>query len=345
MIPFNNENEYLSYLEEKAVLPEGFHAGSISFSFQPAERVSAKEQTMRLTALLLDDPTASFGAVFTKNAFPGHPVALAKELLDNEVCSGVVINNKISNVACPGGKEDSEEIIEAAKDVFRCGGFLFPSSTGIIGWRLPVKDIIENLSPLKASLQSRSILSAACGIMTTDRFPKVRSVNLGEGRIVGICKGAGMIEPNLATMLVFIVTDIRISRDDIREMLPAVCSTTFNRISVDGDQSTSDSVFLFSSNKKPPVKREVFQSALTELCRDLSEDLVRNGEGTAHVIEVAVSGAEDESMAAGIGKSLVNSPLTKAAIYGNDPNVGRFTGHRRLSWQPGYFRSLRQDYY
>jgi glutamate N-acetyltransferase/amino-acid N-acetyltransferase len=159
--------------------------------------------------------------------------------------------------------------------------------------------------------------------MTTDSFPKVRTVTLGEGRITALAKGAGMIEPNMATMLCFVMTDLDISRESLRRVLPEAVEGSFNTITVDGDQSTSDMVLAFSSAGRGSVSEGEFAAALTTLLRDLAGDLVRNGEGTEHVIRLVVSGAPDARTAREAGKGVINSPLVKTAVAGNDPNVGR----------------------
>lgn len=321
---FSGEEPYLAYLREETVLPEGFSVGRRTFDFFPREKPSAGAYKMNLVLLRLEEPTDSFAAVFTRNLIAGHPVVVGRSFLDRDRCCGILINNKISNVACPGGREDSLALVEKLAEMDGNRGFFFPSSTGIIGWNLPVREMLAELPELHFSAREHSALTLAQGIMTTDRFPKARTVRVGNGVITGVCKGAGMIEPHLATMLVFLMTDLAVDRKTLRELLPEACEESFNRISVDGDQSTSDSVFLFSSGKKGPVDRKAFREALVSLCRDLSEDIVRNGEGTAHVIRVKVTGAPSRQHAVGIGKALINSPLSKTAIFGNDPNVGRF---------------------
>ena len=158
--------------------------------------------------------------------------------------------------------------------------------------------------------------------MTTDLFPKVRRYDFpGGGSIVATAKGAGMIEPNMATMLAYIVTDVAV--EDLQECLQVATATSFNAISIDTDQSTSDTVVALSSAQVSGVSTADFQHALTQVCEDLSEDLVRNGEGVKHVVKVAVRGAPSQAIAKGVGKSVINSPLVQCAICGNDANVGR----------------------
>ena len=148
-------------------------------------------------------------------------------------------------------------------------------------------------------------------------------MNINDGRIIGIAKGAGMIEPNLATMLVFIITDIKIDRDSLRKLLKECVNKSFNRISVDTDQSTSDTVIIISSGKKEGIAEAEFKQGLLSVCSLLAEDVVRNGEGTNHVIKATVEGLESDEIALGAAKAIINSPLVKTAVFGNDPNVGR----------------------
>jgi glutamate N-acetyltransferase/amino-acid N-acetyltransferase len=160
--------------------------------------------------------------------------------------------------------------------------------------------------------------------MTTDLYPKVRRFDLpGGAAIVGIAKGAGMIEPDLATMLVYLLTDAAVSRAALRAALAAAVEVSFNAISVDSDTSTSDTVVALSSGSAGPVDGGLFQDGLIRVCRDLAEDVVRNGEGVRHVCRVTVRGAPDAVAARWLGKAVINSPLFKTAVAGNDPNVGR----------------------
>jgi glutamate N-acetyltransferase/amino-acid N-acetyltransferase len=162
--------------------------------------------------------------------------------------------------------------------------------------------------------------------MTTDLYPKLRRADVpgpGGGSIVGIAKGAGMIEPNLATMLVYVMTDVAVPRARLRAMLARVADDTFNSISVDSDTSTSDTVVALSSGAVPCADEGAFEAALRQVCAALAADVVRNGEGVHHVVRVRVAGAPTNAAARAIGKAVVNAPLVKTAICGNDPNVGR----------------------
>jgi glutamate N-acetyltransferase/amino-acid N-acetyltransferase len=207
------------------------------------------------------------------------------------------------------------------------GNQVLPASTGIIGWQLPVEAMTAAIPDAARGLSTASVLPAAEGIMTTDLYPKVRravvGAGAGAGTIVGIAKGAGMIEPNMATMLVYLLTDLAVPRDELRALLPATADRTFNRISIDSDTSTSDTLALLSSGTVPCPDRAAFAEALHTVCADLAEDVVRNGEGVHHLLRVTVRGAPSETLARLVGKGIVNSPLVKTAICGNDPNVGR----------------------
>jgi glutamate N-acetyltransferase/amino-acid N-acetyltransferase len=183
--------------------------------------------------------------------------------------------------------------------------------------------MIAALPKAVASLSVGSVLPAAEGIVTTDLYPKIRRANLLGGSIVGIAKGAGMIEPNMATMLVYVLTDLAVPRAELRTILNRAVDRSFNCMSIDSDTSTSDTVVLLSSGKVHCRDLAAFEAALTTICSDLAEDVARNGEGVRHVIRVKVTGAPTERTARAIAKTVVNAPLFKCAVAGNDPNVGR----------------------
>lgn len=263
--------------------------------------------------------------------FPGAPIIVGrKRLADGGPLHALVINNKVSNVCSGGdGVADSELVCQAVADALDLPGgpsTVLPSSTGVIGWRLPAKALAETVVPQAVShLQTDSALSAATAICTTDRYPKVRSKTLSNGaRIVGIAKGAGMIEPNMATMLAYIMTDATIERSKLQTMLAHAANGSFNSISVDGDESTSDTLVAIASNQLGQVEDDEFATALEEVCRGLAADLVRNGEGTGHVMKVDILNFDGTDLQARrLGRHIVNSPLFKCAVAGNDPNTGR----------------------
>ncbi len=321
-LTFVDRTAHRTWLATQAALPAGFRVGTTRFDFTPRE--APKPAKMTLTLIALERPTADFAAVFTKNAFPGAPVIVGRQRLGAPKLGAIVVNNKISNVCAPGGVEASEQICAAtAKLLGLAPTEVLPCSTGVIGWTLPVDAMIPALPKAVAALAGGSVVPAAEGIVTTDLYPKIRRACVDAGSIVGIAKGAGMIEPNMATMLVYILTDVAVPRDLLREMLRRAVDESFNTISVDSDTSTSDTVVVLSSGRVTGASLGGFENALHQVCRDLAEDVVRNGEGVRHVIRVAVKNAATPALARALGKAIVNAPLFKCAVAGNDPNVGR----------------------
>jgi glutamate N-acetyltransferase/amino-acid N-acetyltransferase len=319
---FASQAEHRAWLASQSQLPRGFRVGTTRFPFVPVE--VHKPAQMTLTLIRLDRPTTAFAAMFTKSAFPGAPVIIGKKRLAAPALSAIIVNNKVANDCAPGGVESAERVAAALASSFGVeASEILPSSTGVIGWRLPADAMIEALPSVVAALQSESVMPAAEGIMTTDLYPKVRARKVGDGIIVGIAKGAGMIEPNLATMLVYLLTDLDVGREALRPMLARAVDASFHAMTIDTDTSPSDTIALVSSARLPCPDANAFESALTGVCSDLAEDIVRNGEGVHHVVRVHVRGAPTSALARGVGKRIVSSPLVQCAICGNDPNVGR----------------------
>ncbi|KAL3931868.1 MAG: hypothetical protein SGBAC_011111 [Bacillariaceae sp.] len=329
---FNNAEEYLEFMNSVASLPKGFATGAAGGTFISKEAPNLGKLPIRGTVIqLTKGPTDSWAACFTSNMFPGAPVVVGRKRLANGGPLGaIVINNKVSNVCSSAdGELDAELVCESVAKALNLetSEQVLPSSTGVIGWSLPAKELAEDIVPEAVqNLQTNSALNAAKAIMTTDRFPKIRSKTLSNGaRIVGIAKGAGMIEPNMATMLSYIMTDATISKQDLQKMLSSTVNQTFNCLSVDGDESTSDTVVAVASNQvSEPVDMEEFEQAFYEVCQGLSKDIVRNGEGTSHVMKVDIANFPGSARSARFfGRHIVNSPLFKCAVAGNDPNIGR----------------------
>jgi glutamate N-acetyltransferase/amino-acid N-acetyltransferase len=211
---------------------------------------------------------------------------------------------------------------------------IFVASTGVIGEPFPYKKIIKSINNHDKNKKS-NWLNAAKAIMTTDTFPKLKSVNTSiQGKKViinGIAKGSGMIAPNMATMLGFIFTDANVSRPVLQSLLKEVNENSFNSITVDGDESTNDTVMLISTNNsnnklinnKNDKSLKNFKVKLIELMSDLAEQIVKDGEGASKLVEVSVVGAKNANSAKLIARSVAESPLVKTAIYGEDPNWGR----------------------
>jgi glutamate N-acetyltransferase/amino-acid N-acetyltransferase len=321
-LTFADRAAHRAWLAAQSALPAGFRVGRASFDFTPRE--APKPARMNLTLIALDQPTPAFAALFTRNAFPGAPVIIGRTRLAEPSLGAIVINNKISNVCAPDGVATAERVCAAAAAQLGLSPRqVLPSSTGVIGWALPEEAMIAALPAAVGALAPGSVLPAAEGIVTTDLYPKVRRADVGGGSIVGIAKGAGMIEPNLATMLVYLLTDIAVPRAELRQMLARATDASFNAISIDSDTSTSDTVVALSSGRVPFADWGAFERALHQVCRDLAEDVVRNGEGVRHVIRVTVREAASLGLARALGKAVVNGPLFKCAVAGNDPNVGR----------------------
>ena len=330
-LTFGSAQEYESWLEAESALPAGFRVATGGFSFVPQE--APIPSVMNLTMIVLDEPSQHFAACFTNNALCGSPITVGrKRLAESPALQAIVVNNKISNVCAAGdGVAASEAVCAAAAAALKLPGgaeAVLPCSPGVIGWGLPVEQMVEALPAVAAALQSGSALPAARAIMTTDRYPKVRSAEACGGRLVGFAKGAGMIEPDMATMLSYVLTDVAVPRELLQPMLRRVAAASFNCMSVDADQSTSDTLVCLSSaavrlDAADAEGLAQFEAALTRVCTQLAGDVARNGEGTFHVIRVRVRGAPTQALARGVGKAVVNSPLFKCAVAGNDPNVGR----------------------
>lgn len=323
-------------------MPPGFSAGVTSITFQARERPASEPYAMNLSYVAADRPSSSFAMVMTRNAFPGAPILIARERRKQSRLQGVLVNNKIANVASPTGIADALALTEAFGGASGVDPrLLLPISTGVIGWSLPVDAMAAAYPSLWQTGQRENLFPFARAIMTTDAYPKLAGAPLGNGTLVGVAKGAGMIEPNLATMLVFLFTDASFSRSEAQRVLARVSDETFNCISVDSDQSTSDICVLLGSERARRVSGSELEAALRSVCSQLAEAIVRNGEGTRHLIRVQVQGRKNAGEAREIGKAIINSPLVKTAICGNDPNVGRilaavgdYLGNRGIKADP-----------
>jgi glutamate N-acetyltransferase/amino-acid N-acetyltransferase len=321
-LTFASEGEHRAWLRSQGALPGGFRVGTTQITFTPVE--VAKPTRMNLTLIALDRPTAAFAAMFSRGAFPGAPVVVGRQRLASPTLGAVVVNNKIANDCAPDGVPSAERVAAAAAGLLGLAPEqVLPSSTGVIGWRLPVDAMIAALPAAAGALQRESALPAAEAIMTTDLYPKIRRATVGAGSIVGFAKGAGMVEPHLATMLVYVLTDLDVPRDALRAMLPRVVDATFHATTIDGDTSPSDTVAVLASGALPRPDLAAFETALARVAADLCEDIVRNGEGVHHVVRVEVRGAPDACFARGTARAILSSPLVQCAICGNDPNVGR----------------------
>ena len=266
--------------------------------------------------------------VFTQNNFPGAPVIVGRENLQNGQLQAIVVNSKTANVATGiVGIEDAKNMCRWTGEALGIDpGLVLPSSTGVIGRRLPIKKIREGCKIIPENLGSSPeyIENFARAIMTTDTHPKWCSSSIDHSTLLGVAKGAGMIEPNMATMLSFFVTDAELSSEQLKTILKCVVNKSFNRISIDSDTSTSDTVIILANGLAGPVDTEKFEKTLRNNSVQLAKEIARDGEGSTKLIELTVSGAKSKQMALQISKSIINSPLIKTAIHGADPNWGRF---------------------
>ena len=280
---------------------------------------------------------ANVASVFTKSKTCAPNITWLKKIKNNEKAKALYINSGNANAYT--GKNGYQNVIKIAKhlaDIFDCKKEnIIISSTGVIGEQLPIEKILNSFSKLsnKKSENTQNWLSLAKAIMTTDTFPKgcYREININNKKynIVGICKGSGMIAPNMATMLAFIFTDLQIPSKQLKAMLKDAVEESFNKITVDGDTSTNDMVSIFSLKKnkektfldKKNLKK--FQENLNDVAIQLAKKIVIDGEGAKKLIEIEVFGAKNNLQAKNIALSVANSLLVKTAIAGEDANWGR----------------------
>ena len=289
-----------------------------------AKNVGIKDETLDLT-VIHSTVRARAAAMFTRSRFPGAPVTVGRRHIANGLAQALVINSKNANVGM--GKQGIDNAIETCRIVGEELGVdpydVLPFSTGVIGRPLPMDKIRAGLRGIRSQLKPDNLKLAAEAIMTTDKYPKYFSCRVGPAVIAGIAKGAGMIEPNMATLLVYLMTDAELPRAAMRPMLRRVVDRTFNCTSIDTDTSTSDTVVLMANGLAGKVKLGQFEKGLLEVCEYLTKEIARSGEGATKLITVDVKGAKTGTQAKRVAKCVVNSPLVKTAVYGCDPNWGR----------------------
>lgn len=286
------------------------------------------------------DPAASVAGVFTTSRCASAPVDWDRVQIAGGCARALVVNSGNAN-AFTGmkGRASVQRTAEAAAAAVGCRvEEVFLASTGVIGEPLDPAPFAAHLGRLAEEARPGLFLDAARAIMTTDTFPKVatRQVQIGDAQIslTGIAKGAGMIAPNMATMLAFIFTDAPIDAATLQTCLSDAVSGSFNAITIDGDTSTSDTVLFFATGQAaargvPDMQTagaeplEAFRRGVAELCRDLAHQIVRDGEGVTKFVEVSVQGAVSDASAKRIAQSIANSPLVKTALAGEDANWGR----------------------
>jgi len=304
-------------------LANGIHAG-------------IKENGIKDLALIFSVVPAKASAVFTRNCFKAAPVLLDMERIKSGVAQAILANSGNANAATgEAGYADAVDMSRSVSDNLNIADELvLVASTGIIGHRPPVRNIKEGMEGLVGGLHPNGIPAAAEAIMTTDKFPKMSCrknvIGSKEVSVCGIAKGAGMIEPNMATMLAFAMTDLDIDVHTLNEVFKQAVDGSFNAITVDGCMSTNDTAIILANGmagnkqmKGASNSLSLFREMLFGVMSDLSDAIVRDGEGATKFIEVIVDEADSITDAKKVAYAVANSNLVKTAFYGGDPNWGR----------------------
>ncbi len=310
------------------MIPEGF-------LFSVAE-AAIKKPGRKDLGLLYSKIPATIAGVFTTNSVKAAPVTICASHLKSGLGQAIVVNSGNAN-ACTGkrGLKNAGDILDRLSNLLGIkASLIYPCSTGVIGTPMPVGRILSTTDKLVRGLGIHSLDEVAAAMMTTDTFPKVlhKRIKVGGklGTISALCKGAGMIAPNMATMLCFVITDIAVQRGVLQSVLKDSVAKSFNRITIDGDMSTNDTVLVMANGLlgNAPISRKSgsfapFRKAMDEILYELSRMVAKDGEGATKMIEVAVRNAFSEKDAEKAAFAVANSSLVKTAIYGNDANWGR----------------------
>jgi len=288
-------------------------------------------------ALIWSERECAAAGVFTRNKVAAAPVDICRERLRSGSARAIVVNAGNAN-CCTGeqGRADAKETARVVSEMLDCPeDEVLIASTGVIGRPLPMDKLRAGLSDMKAAVASGRREDVAAAIMTTDTVPKSVSVSASLGGIsfsvAGIAKGAGMIAPDMATMLSFVLTDLSVAPDVLQASLCEACAQSFNRVTIDGDTSTNDTLIVMADGSAGNDELRsssgelhgAFSGALTAVCVELSKKIAADGEGAEHFVEVSVEGAASEREATAAARTIAESPLVKTAIAGNDPNWGR----------------------
>ncbi len=305
----------------------------------PGFRVSAvsaglKKDNALDMALIYSERDAVAAGVFTTNQIQAAPVIVSRKHISDNRARAIIANSGNAN-ACTGetGLNDSRDTARITANLLGVSANdILVASTGVIGQSMDMRRVANAVPRLVSELSEEAIPLAAKAIMTTDSFPKISSF---EGhtdgkryRITGIAKGAGMIMPNMATMLCFIITDLAIKAGQLEEAVSGAVNNTFNRITVDGDTSTNDTVLVLANGMAgnsilTETEEERFSCALKDIMASLARMIVKDGEGATKLVEIHVKGASSKSDASKAARTVANSNLVKTAFYGHDPNWGR----------------------
>ena len=288
--------------------------------------VGIKDTTDDFT-LVAAATTCSAAGVFTQSRFAGPSVIVSREHLVDGRARGVVVISKNANVATGAtGMSNAREVVAGVATSLGCAPTdILIASTGVIGRQYPMDAVRAGLAAIPKSFNDTNAEAVARGIMTTDTVRKIAEAQVAgsSARVVGVAKGVGMIEPNMATLITLIFTDAEISPHDLDAMFRRVIDKTFNCVSVDTDTSTSDTAIVLASGAAGTVDHSALESAMHEVALSLTKQVARDGEGAEKLIEVRVERARDDHQAKVVAKAIVNSPLVKTAVHGADPNWGR----------------------
>lgn len=274
--------------------------------------------------IIFSEKICNAAAVYTKNKVKGASIYIDKNHLKNKEAQAIVVNSGIANVATgKKGIKDAEEICKlVAKELGIKKNNVIISSTGVIGYYLPMEQIKKGVIGIK-NLLGKNSDQFAQAIMTTDDYKKQIAVKVGKAVVAGVAKGAGMINPDMATMLAYIVTDAYTPKNKVYNMLKNAVDKSFNMISVDNDTSTSDTVVLMANGLAGKINLAKLQEAIDFICIELAKMIAADGEGATKLIQADVYNAKTEEDAKIAAKAIIGSNLVKCAMFGNDPNWGR----------------------
>lgn len=297
-------------------LPRGFRCH--------VANIGVKDDTDDLSIVAADAPCPA-AAVFTRSRFAGPSVLLSRANAADHRAAAVVVISKNANVATgSAGLADAREVVDGVAKAVGCDpGDVLIASTGVIGRRYPIERIRAGIAAVPRPLPGDDAESVARGIMTTDTVPKIAEASCGAARVVGVAKGVGMIEPDMATLIALFFTDAAVDGATLDAVFRRVIDRTLNCVSIDTDTSTSDTAVVLASGAAGPVDLAAFEEALGSVALSLTKQIARDGEGAEKLIEVRVSGGRDDVQAKRVAKAIVNSPLVKTAVHGADPNWGR----------------------
>ncbi|MFZ9864744.1 MAG: bifunctional glutamate N-acetyltransferase/amino-acid acetyltransferase ArgJ [Ilumatobacteraceae bacterium] len=299
-------------------LPSGFRSW--------VTNVGVKDDSRDFTIVAADAPVAAAG-VFTQSRFAGPSVVVSREHLADGHARAMVVISKNANVANgPVGLAHAREVTQGVATSLGCAASdVLIASTGVIGRVYPIERIRTGIAAIPTPLPDSDATAVAQGIMTTDTVHKIAEATVGSGpaRVVGVAKGVGMIEPDMATLITMCFTDAAVDRTTLDAVWRRVIDRTFNCVSVDTDTSTSDTAVVMASGAAGAVDIADLEQALYEVCESLTKQVARDGEGAEKLVTVLVDQARDGEQAKTVAKAIVNSPLVKTAVHGADPNWGR----------------------